>query len=138
MAGKQNNPLVRVTPVRNERSFDDALLRSRGAGDPEHWEQRARAVARKAGVDENLPPRQRCLAIAKALGSAMGTMTKPNLAHMHRLLDAAERNLPWSASGRRPSAEEIAAAFRATGRMRPADRREAGEDHEEDAHRETA
>jgi hypothetical protein len=32
------------------------------------WEARAAAQARELGVDENLPPRERCFAIARAFG----------------------------------------------------------------------
>lgn len=78
-------------------------------------EAEARAAARRAGVPESLPPRERCLAIARRLGPTRMSMGGPNLAHMHALLDAAEAGIRF-----RPTAlsdSEIAAARRATGRI---------------------
>lgn len=75
--------------------------------------------------------RKRVAAMAAAVDYSV--WNRPNLRHMNALLDAVERGLPWSASGRRPSPEEVRAAYRATGREPPRERTEAGEDWEEDA-----
>lgn len=73
-AKTQENPLIKVTPAQDRASYDDALRRAIGTDSSEEWEARARAAARKFWVDENLPPRERCMAIARAFtrGGAIG------------------------------------------------------------------
>lgn len=64
----QDNPLVKVTAARDESTYLDALKRSRHTEDPTFWEESARETARRFGVNENLQPKDRCLAIAGAIG----------------------------------------------------------------------
>lgn len=62
----QNNPLVHVSPGQDRRAYDAAIASLQVPADV--LEQRARAVARRFGVDENLSPRDRCMAIARKMG----------------------------------------------------------------------
>lgn len=61
---KQDNPLVKVSTVRDTRAYDEALASLNVPANV--LEERAKAVAMRFGVDENLPPRERCMAIMRA------------------------------------------------------------------------
>lgn len=68
----QDNPLVKVSKVQESTAHDEALRRSRKTEDPAFWEEQARQVARRFGVDEDLPPRERFMALARAIRRSGG------------------------------------------------------------------
>lgn len=114
----------------DDRGEREALKRYRGPDEPEHWEGLARATARRFGVDENLAPRERCMAIVRAMGGTptLG-MREPNPRHLRALLEAVESGRPERWRRARIAEEEIAAARRTLGRPHSADRTP-GEDDE--------
>ena len=60
----------RPTSGLDDRGEREAIKRYRGPG-AEYWEERARETARRFGVDENISPRDRAMAVSrvvKALG----------------------------------------------------------------------
>lgn len=112
----QDIPGVRVTPSRDTRAYDAALRSMLMPAD--RLEARAREVAVNRGVDPNLPPRQRTMAIARVIGRtpARTSFSGPSLPHMNALLDAIESGHPERWRREPISADEVRAAERATGR----------------------
>lgn len=98
---------------------------------PDALERRAREVARRLGVDENLSPHDRCMAIARKIGKSPARTSRsgPSLPHMNALLDAAASGHPERWRREPITAAEVLAAERATGRRLAG--RVPGEDDEE-------
>ncbi len=67
MAEKRRAPNLdgQGVPSKNDTTYLDALRRSRGTEDADHWERQARLAAIKFGVDPDLSPRDRAMAIAR-------------------------------------------------------------------------
>lgn len=65
MSVKNKHGWINVCEAHYERWVDDGMEAGPRAA---HFEERARETARRFGVNENQPPRDRCLAIAKKLG----------------------------------------------------------------------
>jgi hypothetical protein len=86
------------------------------------WEDKARAAAVRFGVDPNLSPVERAMALVRSPKfKGIGTSSSgPNLAYLNVLLDAVELGLLFRPGHEQPTEAEIAAAYRATGRTRPA------------------